>query len=83
MSLTRLLSPRSPSPCTLPVHFSRLNLAHGIEVERAHLLSDVIEKIERAPVGEEYYENASISYTVKKSEELYSRLEKAGAWAPV
>lgn len=62
------------------VHFSRLSLAHGIEVERAHLLFDIIDKIETAPSGEEYYENVSISYSVKKGEELYKRLQQAGAW---
>ena len=62
------------------MHFSRLSLAHGIEVERAHLLSDIIDKIESAPPGKEYYEEASIWYTVKKSEELYKRLKEAGAW---
>ena len=63
------------------VHFSRLSLAHGIEVERAHLLSDIIDKIESAPPGKEYYEQASISYTVKKSEELYKGLQHSGAWS--
>lgn len=59
------------------MHFSRLSLAHGIEVERAHLLSDIIDKIESAPPGQEYYENACISYTVKKGEELFKRLQEA------
>ncbi|GAB5031827.1 m7 diphosphatase [Nannochloropsis oceanica] len=58
------------------VHFSRLSLAHGIEVERAHLLSDIIDKIENAPPGQEYYEKACISYTVKKSEEIFKRLQR-------
>jgi hypothetical protein len=42
-------------------------------------LSDIIDKIESAPPGKEYYEQASISYSVKKSEELYKRLKGAGA----
>lgn len=60
------------------IHFSRVGLAHGIEVERAHLLQDIIDKIEGMPAGREYYEEAAISYTVKKSEDVYQRLAKAG-----
>lgn len=57
-----------------------MHAAYGVEVERAHLLADVIDNIERGLGGEEYYEAATLTYAVKKSEELYQRLEAAGVY---
>ena len=67
-----------PRPyASVAVHFSRLSLMYGVEVERAHLLSDVMEKVASAR-KDDYYEGAAISYSVKKSEEAYQRLQQAG-----
>lgn len=65
----------------MTVHFSRLHVSYGVEVERAHLLADVIDNIERGgPGGKEYYEEATLTYAVKRSEDVYKRLEAAGAY---
>lgn len=64
-----------------PVHFSRVHGAYGVEVERAHLLADIIDNIERGlPDGREYYEGVALTYAVKKSEDVYKRLETAGVF---
>ena len=50
---------------------------HSIEVERAHLLSDIIDNIASSP-SDDYYEKVAISYTTKRSEDVCKRLEAAG-----
>jgi hypothetical protein len=62
------------------VHFSRVHVSYGVEVERAHLLSDIIDNIERGIGGAEYYEAATLTYAVKTSEDVYKRLEAAGVY---
>lgn len=63
------------------VHFSRVHEAYGVEAERAHLLEDIIDNIERGlPDGREYYEGVALTYAVKKSEDVYKCLEAAGAF---
>lgn len=61
----------------LAVHFSRVGLYHGVEAERAHLLSDIIDNLRR---DGNYYRDVSMSYAVKKSEEAYKRLQSAGLY---
>jgi len=51
-----------------------------VEVERAHLLADIIDNIERGLGQGEYYEGATLTYAVKKSEDAYKRLEAAGVY---
>ncbi|XP_044758204.1 m7GpppX diphosphatase [Coccinella septempunctata] len=63
-----------PSFYHLHVHFTYLrHEAPGILVERAHLLSSVIDNIELMP---EYYQKATISYIVKENDLLFEKLEE-------
>jgi hypothetical protein len=52
----------------------------SVEVERAHLLADVIERIESTR-SDDCFEVATLTYSVKKSEEAYKRLAGAGLYS--
>ena len=60
----------------------RENLGLGVSVERAHLLDDVIENIER---NSEHYAKRSITLRMGENDELWRRFkeldDKAGAEA--
>eukprot|EP00952_Eustigmatos_sp_NYUAD-ZCMA_P002597 11412-Eustigmatos_ZCMA.PRE.1 len=51
----------------------------GVEVERAHLLSDVIHSIENSAT-DNFYQVTPLTYSVKKSEDAYKRLRDAGLY---
>jgi len=55
------------------VHFTRLENEIGCQVERGHLLSDIIQNLE---MDSEYYTKRTISYKLKTSSELYILLKK-------
>lgn len=54
------------------VHFTRLENTFGCEVERSHLLSDIIQNLE---MDSEYYAKRTISYKIRTSSELFSLLQ--------
>lgn len=56
------------------VHFTRLENEIGCQVERSHLLSDVIQNLE---IASDYYVKRTITYKLKTSSELFSLLENA------
>jgi len=61
------------------VHFTNVSVDHGVSAERAHLLDDVIENIER---DSEHYAKCSITCRMGENDELWRRfkeLDKAGA----
>jgi m7GpppX diphosphatase len=64
------------------VHFTNVSVEHGVSVERAHLLDDVIENIER---DSEHYAKRSITCRMGENDELWRRFkeldDKAGAEA--
>ncbi|XP_045462066.1 m7GpppX diphosphatase [Harmonia axyridis] len=63
-----------PSFYHLHVHFTYLrHEAPGILVERAHLLSSVINNIELLP---DYYQKATLSYVVRENDALFEKLEE-------
>lgn len=65
-----------PSFYHLHIHFTYLQYeAPGIHAERAHLLTSVINNIEMVP---NYYQTATIPFTVKKTERLFDILKKKG-----
>lgn len=65
-----------PSYYHLHVHFSVLGFeAPGTQVERAHLLSTVISNLEAYP---DYYQRATVGYTVKEGDGLYTKYKEAG-----
>lgn len=47
----------------------------GINVEKAHLLTTIINNIE---MKNDYYQKASLHYVIKESDPLFNILEKAG-----
>lgn len=47
----------------------------GINVEKAHLLTTIINNIE---MQSNYYQMATLSFVVKESDPLFSRLEEKG-----
>lgn len=64
-----------PSYYHLHVHFTHLNFeAPGSGVEKAHLLSDVIENLE---MDSEYYQKKTMTFTAKASQGLYKKFEEA------
>ena len=65
-----------PSYYHLHVQFTHLKYdAPGSGVEKAHLLSDVIENIEMVP---QFYQKKTLAFTVKKTETLYKKYEETG-----
>uniref|UniRef100_A0AAY4ACZ3 m7GpppX diphosphatase n=1 Tax=Denticeps clupeoides TaxID=299321 RepID=A0AAY4ACZ3_9TELE len=65
-----------PSYYHLHVHFTSLNYdAPGCGVERAHLLTDVIMNLEADP---QYYQNRTITYTLRADDNLLLRFREAG-----
>lgn len=64
------------------VHFTNVSVEHGVSAERAHLLDDVIENIER---DSEHYAKRSITLRMGENDELWRRFkeldDKAGAEA--
>ena len=64
-----------PSYYHLHVHFTHLRFdAPGSGVERAHLLTDVIQNLERDP---RYYTERTLSFMIRKNEGLYQCYEEA------
>lgn len=64
-----------PSYYHLHVHFTHIKLeAPGTGVERAHLLSDVIENIE---LNAGYYQKKTLTYLVKENDALFSKYKEA------
>jgi len=57
----------------LHVHFTRIENEIGCQVERGHLLSDVLQNLALDP---NYYTKRSITYKLKTSSELYSLIRK-------
>lgn len=47
----------------------------GINVEKSHLLSSIINNIE---MQSNYYQKATLNYVVKESDPLFNRLEEKG-----
>lgn len=65
-----------PSYYHLHVHFTHVKLeAPGSGVERAHLLTDVINNIKLLP---DYYKLKPLMFAVKENDPLYSRFKEAG-----
>ncbi|XP_064606734.1 m7GpppX diphosphatase-like [Liolophura sinensis] len=65
-----------PSYYHLHVHFTHVKLeAPGSGVERAHLLTDVINNIKLLP---DYYKLKPLMFTVKENDPLYNRFKEAG-----
>jgi len=64
-----------PTYYHLHVHFTHLNYeAPGAGVEKAHLLSDVIENIELKP---DYYQTKTLSFLCKEHDALYKNFVEA------
>lgn len=57
----------------LHVHFTRLENEIGCQVERGHLLADVIQNLE---LDGNYYSKRTISYKLKTSSELYTLIQQ-------
>lgn len=53
------------------VHFTRLHNEIGCQVERGHLLADIIQNLEMDP---DYYSKRTITYRLKLTDELYTRI---------
>ncbi|XP_053307667.1 m7GpppX diphosphatase [Spea bombifrons] len=65
-----------PSYYHLHVHFTALGHdAPGTSVERAHLLCDVIQNLEREP---RYYRTRTLTYALRADEPLLKKLKDAG-----
>ncbi|CAN7937107.1 unnamed protein product [Ixodes hexagonus] len=65
-----------PSYYHLHMHFSVLGFeAPGTQVERAHLLSTVLSNLEMCG---DYYQKATLGYTVKEGDGLYNKFREAG-----
>ena len=58
----------------LHVHFTRLENENGCQVERGHLLSDVIQNLELDP---EYYAKRTMTYKLKVNSELYKSMQES------
>lgn len=64
-----------PSYYHLHVHFTALGFeAPGSGVERAHLLADVIEHLERDP---EYYRQCTLTFALRADDPLLKLLQEA------
>ena len=57
----------------LHVHFTRLENEIGCQVERGHLLSDVIQNLE---LDDEYYAKRTLVYKLRSNETLYKLIEQ-------
>lgn len=69
-----------PSFYHLHIHFTYLKHdAPGIFCEKSHLLDTVIGNIELMP---DYYQKATLSFTVKESDSLFSKLEGLSPSSP-
>ncbi|XP_010900008.1 m7GpppX diphosphatase isoform X1 [Esox lucius] len=65
-----------PSYYHLHVHFTALSYeAPGCGVERAHLLSDVIQNIQ---MDSQYYQSRSLSFPLRADDNLLSKFKEAG-----
>ncbi|XP_025057057.1 m7GpppX diphosphatase isoform X2 [Alligator sinensis] len=65
-----------PSYYHLHVHFSALSYdAPGISVERAHLLTDVIDNLELDP---QYYQKQALTFALRADEPLLKKFQEAG-----
>ena len=77
-SLVLTLSPSSPLCLQfyhLHVHFTALNAAAGgCNVERAHLLEDVIDNLAADPM---YYAKAAITIRVGEQDPLWGHIQRA------
>jgi len=56
------------------VHFTRLHNEIGCQVERGHLLTDIIQNLES---NDEYYKNRNIAYVLSHNDKLFSLIETA------
>jgi m7GpppX diphosphatase len=57
------------------VHFTRLENEIGCQVERGHLLSDIVQNLE---MDHDYYAKRTISYKLKTSDTLFTLLSRGG-----
>uniref|UniRef100_A0A3P8WLP7 m7GpppX diphosphatase n=1 Tax=Cynoglossus semilaevis TaxID=244447 RepID=A0A3P8WLP7_CYNSE len=65
-----------PSYYHLHVHFTKLGYdAPGCGVERAHLLSDVIQNLQSDP---QYYKNRTMYFPLREEDKLLSKFKEAG-----
>ncbi|KAM9519649.1 m7GpppX diphosphatase [Guaruba guarouba] len=65
-----------PSYYHLHVHFTALGYdAPGISVERAHLLTDVIDNL---VLDSTYYQKRALTFTLQADKELFKRFQEAG-----
>lgn len=55
--------------------FKRIIFFLGINVEKAHLLTTIINNIE---MQNNYYQKASLNFVVKESDPLFNRFEEKG-----
>jgi len=53
------------------VHFTRLENEIGCQVERGHLLEDIIQNLE---IDSDYYKKKSITYVLRTSDKLYNEI---------
>ena len=53
------------------VHYTHVNVSIGVTTERAHLLDDIIDNLER---DAEFYSRASITCSVGETDELWRRV---------
>ena len=58
------------------VHYTRLENEVGTQVERGHLVTDIIQNLQIDP---QYYEKRSISYKLQISSPLYQQIEEFAA----
>ena len=54
------------------VHYTRLENEIGCQVERGHLVSDVIQNLEMDP---DYYSKRTITYKIRVTDELYRKID--------
>jgi m7GpppX diphosphatase len=57
----------------LHVHFTRLENEIGCQVERGHLLIDVIQNLE---MDDEYYQKRTLTYKLRTNEKLYQIMQR-------
>lgn len=58
--------------------FKNITLFLGINVEKAHLLTTIINNIE---MQNNYYQKASLDFVVKESDPLFDRFEEKGTYS--
>lgn len=65
-----------PSYYHLHIHFTRLDYdVRGCSVERAHLLSDVIQNLQ---ADSQYYQKRTMYFPLRADDELLSKFREAG-----